>query len=400
MNPANNIGEALFDLHLCVRKGTCKNCGEEFAMPRKRQFCSPKCSRAFHSRKHEERLHARCQFTQHFDLPSPKLCQKDAEAVELYTEKKRGIKSIAWWQGRSSAVVRRGLIRAGVYRPDPKHNGTAKAGTGPYSKILQRQRIQEREKTWRHKMAVCLWHLRRGTPVEAMCQSNNWNAASVWNHLGKNKTYQKWKKSHPSKMESVQDYRNSQTYCWRSKKYSIERTFRDAIKSILKGSPFTWSPEKKLTHSRSRADFEMNGSIYLECKISTKSVSFFRAMGQAIHYKLRERKQVWIVLPDDVSVRKDQLETLEELGIQVLNESALRSKLSGQEVFGSISTKTTVARGFCKCCAKSDVTISRNPSGDLRSFCVNCEDEIKQRVFDSRQDRWIKAKQAPHAVRV
>jgi hypothetical protein len=327
-------------LHTRDKVRTCKNCGAEFPKSRNRQFCSPKCKTAFSNRNAEAKLRARFQIIQHFDLPSPKLCPNDAEAVELYTKKKRGIRSIAWWQGRKSAVVRRGLTRAGVYRPNQKHNGTAKAGTGPHSKILQRERIQQKNIEWRHKQAVCLWHLRHRISVEATCHRNNWNPTSVWNYLGKNQAYQQWKKRHPAGAESVRGYRNLQTFSWHSRRYSSERTFRDAIKPLL---PSGSSPEKKLTHSRSRADFEIDGSILVECKISTRSVSFFRAIGQAIHYKLRERKQVWIVLPDDVSVRKDQLETLEELGIQVLNESLLRSKLLGQEIHGSVSTKATAA---------------------------------------------------------
>ena len=284
------------DLHARAKLRTCKNCGEEFPESRNRQFCSPKCKTAFFNRRAEAKLRARFHLIQHSDLPSPKLCPKDAEAVDLYTKKKRGIRSIAWWQGRKSAVVRRGLIRAGVYRPNQKHNGTAKAGTGPHSKILQRQRVQQKKTEWRHRLAVCLRHLRHGTAVEATCHRNNWNPTGVWNHLRKNDTYQKWRIIHPGGVKSVLAYRNLQTFGWRSRKYPSELAFRDAIKPLL---PFGSSPEKKLTHSRSRADFEIDRSVLVECKISTRSVSFFRAIGQAIHYKLRERKQVWIVLPGE-----------------------------------------------------------------------------------------------------
>jgi hypothetical protein len=112
-------------------------------------------------------------------------------------------------------------------------------------------------------------------------------------------------------------------------------------------------------------------------------------MGQVSLYKA-EGKEVWIVVPDDVDVRKDQREILEKQGVQVLSETMLQEKLSGKEPLSQLSTKTTVACGVCKCCGKINVTMSRSPSNCLRSYCVSCEDEVKQRVFDGRQDRWIK----------
>ena len=206
MKPTTEATGTLFDLQPYCKEDACKNCGQEYSPSHKRQlFCCPKCKRAFFNRTTERLMHARFQLIQDFDLPSPKLSQKDKEAVELYTKKKRGIKSIAWWQGRKHVVVRRALIRAGVYRPDPKHNGTAKTGTGAASRILRRQRMEQRENEWRHRIAVCLWNLRRGQAVEATCHSHGWRPPSVWNHVGKNGTYRKWKAAHPAKAQSVQD---------------------------------------------------------------------------------------------------------------------------------------------------------------------------------------------------
>jgi uncharacterized tellurite resistance protein B-like protein len=45
--------------------------------------------------------------------------------------------------------------------------------------------------------------------------------------------------------------------------------------------------------------------------------------------------------------------------------------------------------GFCKCCENKDAVMSRSPSGEVRSYCIYCEGEIKQRVFDQHSDRWI-----------
>jgi hypothetical protein len=297
MNATASIQQALRGFEDSASKGTCKECGKAFGLQPKRKFCSPKCRAAFFNRKSQDELRTRRNQIQNVDLPSLRLSPKDAKAVELYTKKVLGVRSIASLQGRSPSNVKRGLIRAGVYRPNPKHNGTAKTGMGPFSRILQREKAEQRERAWRYKMAVCLRGLRHGIPVEATCHSKAWTAASVWNHLLKNRAYQRWKKLHPSKIGNVLNYQRRQRFSWRSKKYSNESAFQDAIMLILKEFPFAYSREKKLTHSRSRADFEVGEKLLLECKISTASVSFFRAIGQAIHYQLHERKEVCIVLP-------------------------------------------------------------------------------------------------------
>ena len=54
--------------------------------------------------------------------------------------------------------------------------------------------------------------------------------------------------------------------------------------------------------------------------------------------------------------------------------------------------------GFCKCCENEDAVMSRSPSGEVRSYCINCEGEIKQRVFDQKLDRGIKPGQAARKI--
>lgn len=213
---------------------------------------------------------------------------------------------------------------------------------------------------------------------------------SLWiDSTSRNKTYKKWKASHPSKAENIKNYQSSKDYKWRSKNYPNELAFQNAIEIFLKESGIEYVREKKCVHSRSRTDFEINKSTYLECKTATKPTSFNEAIGQAIQYKTLDQKEVWVVVPDDVLVRRDQLETLEKNGILALNETSFRLKLSGKKNLDRLSTKTTVAHDLCKCCGKSDVVMSRSPSGSVRSYCVSCEDEIKRRIFDQHLNRWI-----------
>jgi len=401
---AKETADTLFDLQQCSNRKACKNCGQEFLPQQKRQvFCCPKCKRTFFHRKTDQEIQARFELIQHTDVPLPEnLSDKDKEAVELYTKRNYGIRAIARWQNRNHTVVRNALIKAGVFKLKTGQNRRDLKGTGPCSRILQKQRIEEREKEWRHKMAVCLWNyyrnrisvkatcdvngwrfssilcrlnerqgyrkwsvsnppedenfldhrqvrilrhrvavclrnFRYGKAIETTCHENGWNPSLVWNYLHKSKAYKKLKAARPSKAENVKQYKDRSKWNWHSKIYLEESDFQKVIRQLLEESGMVCDPEKQLRHSQSRADFGVNGSIYVDCKISTKP--FWGAIGQAVHYK-NEGKEVWIVIPDDVAVRSDQLETLEKDGIQVLSETTLREKLAGREVV-QVQTKTT-----------------------------------------------------------
>lgn len=452
MNEA--LARKLFKLQPCCTMKACKKCGQEFSPRQKAQvFCCPKCKRAFFHRKTDEAIKARFEFIQHNNVPLPQnLSEQDKEAVELYTKRNYGIRAIARWQNRNHILIRRALIGAGVYRPKPEQNMLARKGTGVFSKVLQREKINQRESEWRHRMAVCLWNLRHGVAVEITCKSkrwkpasiwsrlrnrkicerwissnppatenlseyrlvrirrqrtaiclrnlrhgkavevtcreHGWNPSSIWNYVNKNKAYKKWKNAHPAKFENSKNYKNTRKFRWRSNKYPTERIFQAAIKLLLEESLVAFVPEKKLIHSRSRVDFEVNASIYLECKTCTKSTSFSRAMGQADLYK-RDGREVWFVIPDDVSVRDDQLDALVQKGVRLMSETNLREKLSGREIQSCVQTKTTITRKFCKCCGKNGVILSRSLRGYERSYCVDCEGEVKRRIFDSQQNRWV-----------
>jgi len=359
-------------------------------------FCCPKCKKAFFRQKTEEQIKVRFQRIQHSEAPPPKnLSEKAKEAVELY-KKKKGLGTIARALKESKSNVRRRLIYAGVYKPRPEQNTLARKGTGKFSKVLQRERIMKREEGWRDRMAVCLRNLRRGIKievtcktegwsskgiwrrlkgkeilmrwisshafdlenvsdhrqdrvlrhriavclwnfhrhkiaVETFCHSKGWNPSLVWNYLHKSRAYRKIKATRPAKAANALQYENSRKFNWRSKKYATETKFQDAIEKLLNDFHFAFEREKKFSGNRSRIDFEIKGSIHLECKICTKSSIFMKAIGQALQSKEQE-KEVWLVIPDDIRVRPDQLETLKRHQIQKFSETDLRKKLALLEI--------------------------------------------------------------------
>ena len=334
--------ETLFDLHEFSQKRICATCGKEFLPKQKPQkFCRPKCKREFFQRKEAARIKAKFEFIQNNQVPIPEnLSEADREAVKLYldTKRKYGIRAIAHWQGRSHSQIRRVLIDAGVYRPTPEQNRRARKGTGPYSRVRKREMSEERKKEWERKVKICLDNLKQGIGVETTCHANGWTPAGVWFYLYRNDEYKKWKAAHPAKPANVKQYERSRLFDWRSKKYPTEEKFQDAIEQLLKDLQIAYVREKKLMRSRSRMDFELNGSTFLECKIVTKSNIFSRAIGQAFLAKA-EKKDVWFVIPDDISMRKDQVELLQRFQVPIFSETSLRQKLSGEK---PVQVQTTI----------------------------------------------------------
>jgi predicted RNA-binding Zn-ribbon protein involved in translation (DUF1610 family) len=335
--------ETLFDLRELSEKRACATCGKEFLPSQKPQrFCCPKCKRVFFQRKEAARIKARFEFIQHNQVPLPEnISQIDKEALELYTDPKRnyGIRAIARWQNRSHSQIRRVLIELGAYTPTPEQNRRARKGIGPYSKVRKREMSEERKKEWERKVQVCLENLKQGVKVETTCHANGWTPAGVWFYLYRNNEYKEWKAAHPAKPANVKQYERSRAFDWRSKKYPTEDEFQDAIEQLLKDFQVPFVREKKLVRSRSRMDFELYASTFLECKICTKSNIFARAIGQAFLARA-EKKDVWFVIPDDISMRKDQLELLQEFQIPIFSETSFRQKLAGQEPV-QVQTKTT-----------------------------------------------------------
>jgi len=348
----NTIGgvETLFDLHKFSQKRICANttCGKEFSPSQKPQrFCCPKCKRVFFQRKEHERIKAQLKFNQNIKWPIPEnLNEQVKEAIKLFygigRKKRLGIRAIGNLQDKSHSQIRRDLIDAGYYPVMPEKNRRARKGQGPHSKIRKHEMSEERKREWERKVQVCLENLKQGVKVETTCHANDWIPAGVWFYLYRNGEYKEWKAAHPAKPANVKQYERSRAFNWRSKKYPTEDEFQDAIEQLLKDFQVPFVREKKLVQSRSRMDFELNTSTFLECKICTKSNIFARAIGQAFLARA-EKKDVWFVIPDDISMRKDQLELLREFQIPIFSETSFRQKLAGQE---PVQVQTRITAGL------------------------------------------------------
>ena len=110
---------------------------------------------------------------------------KEQEIVRLYTGERMGLRAISrYFNGRPSiAGVRKILIRHSAYRPE---DALARQRARSHER---RSAIIAHEKTTRHRMAVCLWNVRRGVGIETMCRREGWNVKSIWNDLSRRKSY-------------------------------------------------------------------------------------------------------------------------------------------------------------------------------------------------------------------
>jgi hypothetical protein len=277
---------------------------------------------------HPQEPSAKTQFGPEEKERLEKICRISDEILHTYfTYGCDSSRAIANLQDKSHSQIRRDLIDAGVYKPTPEQNRRAKKGTGPYSRIRKHEMSEDRKKEWERKVNICLENLKQGTGVETTCHANGWTPAGVWFYLYRNDEYKKWKAAHPAKQANAIQYERSRLFDWRSKKYQTEEKFQDAIEQLLKDFHAVYVREKKLKDYRSRMDFELNASTYLECKTCTKSNIFMRAIGQALIAQ-GESKNVWIVIPDDIKVRPDQQKILEKNQILRFKEAEFREKLA------------------------------------------------------------------------
>ncbi|MEI7823569.1 MAG: hypothetical protein WCK55_21890 [Verrucomicrobiota bacterium] len=110
---------------------------------------------------------------------------QEPEIIRLHVEEKMGTRAIStYFSGTPSGPgVRKILIRNGVYRGNETFRQQIRD-----SNERKARRIKE-EKDKRHRMAVCLWQLRKGTGIEATCKQYGWSKGIIWNALGQRASY-------------------------------------------------------------------------------------------------------------------------------------------------------------------------------------------------------------------
>lgn len=187
---------------------------------------------------------------------------KEREIVRLYTTERMGLRAIArYFGGRPSiAGVRKILVRQRIYCSED---------------VLDRQRLQSeerrrtiimREKMVRHRLATCLWNLRKGVGVETTCKQQGWNIKSIWNDLGPRRSYRcfalRRKRKWPDKRAAGKHF---------SRMFPVESALQDLVEAILQSQRLKYVRESRLEGSRTRVDFKVDNETFVECKVGVNA---------------------------------------------------------------------------------------------------------------------------------
>ena len=275
------------------------------------------------------------------------------------------------------------LIRRGVYRGEDAVE----------RQLLQseerRRRIISREKETRHRLAVCLWELRKGTGVETTCRHQGWNAKSIWNDLGRRKSYRRFaaqrKRKWPDKRAAGKQY---------SRSYTAESRFQDCVEGILQSLGRKYIRECQLQGSRTRVDFKLDDGSFIECKVAVNSGQTYEFIGQAIHYR-KFTDKIILCIPTDIEMREDLYAIIIEMGVLVCNESTVSEVLGGKTISLPITQLGTprTTQFVCKCCGSTERRRHR-----MNSYCIDCAPQIPHMNYDQRVGRWVNASQMPSAL--
>jgi hypothetical protein len=179
----------------------------------------------------------------------------------------------------------------------------------------------------RHRVAACLWALRKGVGVETTCKKHGWHIRSIWNNVRLSPAYRQLKARHAAKYP--QGRINHRAYAWVSRKYPLEKQFADRIESLLQEAGEVYVREPLVKAAISRCDFRM-GSTLIECKTDVSTMSMNKALGQCWIYKVIAEEDCMLVIPDDVVPRIEWMEAFGKMSVRVLNESGFISVLRGE----------------------------------------------------------------------
>lgn len=178
----------------------------------------------------------------------------------------------------------------------------------------------------RHKVALCLWRLRRGIGVETTCKANGWNRRLIWNSIVHSSAYQKFRLRRKRKWP--QNRINHRKYEWVSRRYPLEGLFLDRIEEIRREHGIIYEREARVKAGLSRADFRTPQTL-IECKTEVSTMGLNKVLGQCWIYKAVAGEDCIIVMPDDVHPRYEWLMAFEKMGVRVFSESSFVQMLSG-----------------------------------------------------------------------
>jgi hypothetical protein len=286
--------------------------------------------------------------------------------------------------GVNKAYVRKRLLCLGYWKPDPKHNGTAKKGTGPQSKILKAQRNIAARKL----AATCIRAFKKGVPIENTLRAQDAKTGTVWNVIVRSRAYKTLRAKKNRSLKHYEDYRRQK---WTTSLWDDEAAFQNSVASELTRLGVVFIKEAQCRHSRARVDFKLSKNIFIECKVCTKPNSTDRTIGQAMRYQKLENAEVWIVIPEGLTMRTDQAKVLDMMAVRVMTVPMLASALCGvsnDNPQPATHLLCTLRTAICKCCG-NDGVMSKSPSGSKRSYCIECEPTIGSRRYDGRTGRWV-----------
>ncbi len=258
--------------------------------------------------------------------------ERRAEIIRLYTKEKLGLKTIGRYMrgGITFANIRSILVEAGVYQGNERPMKIARE---------RREQLVRDEKASRHRMAKCLWQLRKGIGVETTCQQRGWNRKSIWNDLRTRKSY--WRLKGRLEVKYPQNRVNHRRYEWVSRTYSSERAFADHIAKVIARLGIAFEREPGVKAALCRADFRISRTL-VECKSDVTTAAMNKALGQCWIYKVLAGEDCIVVVPDDVHPRKEWLVAFETMGVRLFPESALVQMLSGELPLASIATRSAL----------------------------------------------------------
>jgi hypothetical protein len=154
---------------------------------------------------------------------------------------------------------------------------------------------------------------------------------------------------------------------------------------MLSDEGIAYVRECRLPNSRTRVDFKVSGSDFIECKVSLNAGQVNEFIGQAIQYRAFANRVI-LCIPSDVQIRADLHTIITELGVTVCNENGLGEVLVGRtwSLPSKQITPQVTVRFTCKCCGSSEKRRHR-----MNSYCIDCAPRIPHMTFDSKTNRWV-----------
>src|SRR5205807_3206720 len=136
-----------------------------------------------------------------------------------------------------------------------------------------------------------------------------------------------------------------------SRKYPTELPFQQVIEGILRSLELQYIREARLPGCRTRVDFKLGDSSFIECKVAVNSGQTSKFIGQAVHYK-EFTDRIILCIPGDVQMRSDLHALVAKLGVIMCTEFTLGHCVSN-DTTPSLPIAVSQPRKssfVCKCC--------------------------------------------------